>query len=81
MKLSALSEEMSKLNFDVSYEDDAEDEVGVLGRSMNSLSHSLKDAIGALQDANKQLQHDIDEKIQIDEMRKEFIANVSHDFR
>lgn len=56
MKLSALSEEMSRLNFDVSYEDDAEDEVGVLGRSMNSLSHSLKDAIGALQDANKQLQ-------------------------
>ena len=53
MKLSALSEEMSKLNFDVAYEDDAEDEVGVLGRSMNSLSHSLKDAIGALQDANK----------------------------
>ena len=77
MKLSALSEEMSKLNFDVAYEDDAEDEVGVLGRSMNSLSHSLKDAIGALQDANKQLQHDIDEKIQIDEMRKEFIASVS----
>lgn len=81
MKLSALSEEMSKLNFDVSYEDDAEDEVGVLGRSMNSLSHSLKDAIGALQDANKQLQHDIDEKIQIDEMRKEFIANVSHELK
>lgn len=81
MKLSALSEEMSKLNFDVAYEDDAEDEVGVLGRSMNSLSHSLKDAIGALQDANKQLQHDIDEKIQIDEMRKEFIANVSHELK
>ncbi len=81
LKLSALSEEMSRLNFDVSYEDDAKDEVGILGRSMNSLSHSLKDAIGALQDANKQLQHDIDEKIQIDEMRKEFIANVSHELK
>ncbi len=81
MKLSSLSEEMSRLNFDVAYEDDAEDEVGVLGRSMNSLSHSLKDAIGALQDANRQLQHDIDEKIQIDEMRKEFIANVSHELK
>ena len=34
-----------------------------------------------LQDANKQLQHDIDEKIQIDEMRKEFIANVSHELK
>ena len=81
LKLSSLSEEMSKLNFDVAYEDDAEDEVGILGRSMNSLSHSLKDAIGALQAANKQLQHDIDEKIQIDEMRKEFIANVSHELK
>lgn len=81
LKLSALSEEMSRLNFDVAYEDDAQDEVGVLGRSMNSLSHSLKDAIGALQDANKQLQHDINEKIQIDEMRKEFIANVSHELK
>ena len=49
--------------------------------AMNSLSHSLKDAIGALQDANKQLQHDIDEKIQIDEMRKQFIANVSHELK
>ena len=81
LKLSSLSEEMSKLNFDVAYQDDAEDEVGILGRSMNSLSHSLKDAIGALQDANKQLQHDINEKIQIDEMRKEFIANVSHELK
>ena len=81
LKLSSLSEEMSKLNFDVAYEDDAEDEVGILGRSMNSLSYSLKDAIGALQAANKQLQHDIDEKIQIDEMRKEFIANVSHELK
>ena len=28
-----------------------------------------------------QLQHDINEKIQIDEMRKEFIANVSHELK
>ena len=81
LALASLSEEMSRLNFDVGYEAGAEDEIGVLGRSMNTLSDKLKETIGALQEANRQLQHDIEEKIQIDEMRKEFIANVSHELK
>lgn len=81
MKLAALSERMSNLDFQASYEDDAEDEIGVLGRSMNTLSHKLKETIGELQEANSRLQRDIEEKIQIDEMRKEFIANVSHELK
>lgn len=81
MKLSRLSERMSHLDFDASYEDDAQDEIGVLGRSMNTLSDKLKETIGELQEANRQLQHDIEEKIQVDEMRKEFIANVSHELK
>lgn len=81
LALAALSEKMSNLDFDAHYEADAQDEIGILGRNMNNLSSRLKDAIGALQDANRQLQHDIDEKSQIDEMRKEFIANVSHELK
>ncbi len=81
LKLSRLSERMSRLDFEASYEDNAMDEVGVLGRSMNTLSDKLKEAIEALQEANVQLQHDIEEKIKIDEMRKEFVANVSHELK
>lgn len=81
LALAALSEKMSNLDFDAHYEADAQDEIGILGRNMNNLSSRLKDAIGVLQDANRQLQHDIDEKTQIDEMRKEFIANVSHELK
>ena len=81
LALAALSEKMSNLDFDAHYEANAQDEIGILGRNMNNLSSRLKDAIGALQDANRQLQHDIDEKTQIDEMRKEFIANVSHELK
>lgn len=81
MELSRLSERMSRLDFDASYEDDAKDEIGVLGRSMNALSEKLKEAIEALREANVQLQHDIEEKIKIDEMRKEFVANVSHELK
>lgn len=81
LRLAALSERMSELDFDAKYEEDSRDEIGVLGRSMNTLSDKLKETIGALQDANQKLQHDIEEKIQIDEMRKEFIANVSHELK
>lgn len=81
MRLASLSARMSHLDFDASYEGHAEDEIGVLGRSMNTLSDKLKEVIGELQAANAQLQKDIEEKIQIDEMRKEFIANVSHELK
>ena len=81
LRLAALSERMSELDFDAKYEEDSRDEIGVLGRSMNTLSDKLKETIGALKDANRQLQHDIEEKIQVDEMRKEFIANVSHELK
>ena len=48
---------------------------------MNALSDRLRDTIGELKTANLQLQRDIEEKIQIDEMRKEFVANVSHELK
>ncbi|MDO4326819.1 MAG: HAMP domain-containing sensor histidine kinase [bacterium] len=81
LKLADLSEEMSNLNFDVKYEGTAEDEIGVLGNSMNTLSEKLKETIQKLQDANAQLQKDIQEKEKVDQMRQEFIANVSHELK
>lgn len=48
---------------------------------MNTLSERLKDTIGELKTANNELQKDIEEKIKIDETRKEFIANVSHELK
>lgn len=81
LKLASLSEKMSHLDFDAKYEGSAQDEIGVLGNSMNVLSDKLKGAIGELKSANLELQKDIEEKIQIDEMRKDFIANVSHELK
>ena len=70
-----------KLDFEARYTGDSEDEIGVLGHSMNTLSERLKDTIGELKTANNELQKDIEEKIKIDETRKEFIANVSHELK
>lgn len=81
LSLSKISKKMSELDFNVHYTGQAEDEIGILGSSMNLLSEKLKETIGELKSANNQLQRDIRKKEQIDEMRKEFIANVSHELK
>ncbi len=82
-KLSELSEKMTDLDFEARYETSScsTEEIDTLGNSMNVLSQRLKTTIGELKEANEQLKKDIDEKVQIDEMRKEFIANVSHELK
>lgn len=84
LELAELSKRMSALDFEAKFESGKGhtlEEIGVLGGSMNALSDQLRKTIGQLQAANDQLQKDIDEKIQIDEQRREFIANVSHELK
>ena len=79
--LAHISERMSDLDFSVRYEGKQKNEIGVLGASMNSMSEKLEQTILELKDANARLQEDIDAKTKIDEMRKEFIADVSHELK
>ncbi|MFT4005478.1 MAG: ATP-binding protein [Lacrimispora sp.] len=81
LQLANLSEKMSALDFDAKYTGEEEDEIAVLGNSMNKLSDTLKGTIGQLREANLELQKDIAEKVKVDEMRKDFIANVSHELK
>lgn len=81
LKLSSLSERMGKLDFNVRYDEKRQDEIGVLGGNMNIMADKLEETISELQKANAQLQADIKKKEEIDEMRKAFIANVSHELK
>ena len=56
-------------------------EIDELGNSMNELSETLEETISELKTANVSLQQDIEKKEQIDEMRKEFLSNVSHELK
>ena len=80
-KLSELSQEMANLNFNVKYDSPSQDEVGVLGNNLNKMSEELERTISELKTANNELQKDIERKTQIDEMRKEFLSNVSHELK
>lgn len=57
------------------------DEIGTLGNNINIMSAQLSDLIEKLQIANQQLEKDVDYQKQIDNMRKEFTANVSHELK
>jgi signal transduction histidine kinase len=72
---------MSDLNFDVKYKVTTQDEIATLGHSMNKLSEKLEGTILELKSANNELQSDIEKKTAIDEMRKEFLSNVTHELK
>ena len=79
--LAAVSKKMSTLEFDVKYTGHSKDEIGVLGESMNEMSDALEKTISELKAANNELKKDIQKKNEIDELRKEFISNVSHELK
>ncbi len=81
LTLAEISKQMSELNFDVKYEAKRKDEIGTLGNSMNVLSERLETTISELKSANNELQTDIERKMQADEVRKEFLSNVTHELK
>ena len=72
---------MSDLDFDARYQSWAGNEIDVLGDNFNKMSRKLESTISELKSANNKLQKDIEDKIKIDEMRKEFLDNVSHELK
>ncbi|MCR5673819.1 MAG: HAMP domain-containing histidine kinase [Lachnospiraceae bacterium] len=81
MKLVGISEKMTHLDFSEKYTSSTDNEVDALGEHMNRLSDKLEDTIRELKSANAKLQQDIEKKTEIDEMRKEFLSNVSHELK
>jgi signal transduction histidine kinase len=81
LQLTDISKKMSDLNFDAKYEVKGKDEIAELGQNMNQLSEILERTISELKSANVKLETDIKKKTEIDEMRKEFLSNVSHELK
>lgn len=79
--LTEISKRMADLDFEARYEGKEKHEVAVLGHHMNQLAERLENTISELKTANNELLKDIEKKEQIDEMRKEFLSNVSHELK
>ncbi len=81
LELASISEKMTHLDFEAKYNGKAQNELALLGTNINELSKTLERTISELKTANHELRNDIAKKNQIDEMRKEFLSNVSHELK
>lgn len=81
LSLADISERVSEMDFEARYTGTDKTEIAVLGQSINKMSDNLKKAFDELKSANAELKKDNELKTEIDNMRKEFISNVSHELK
>ncbi|MEY8516451.1 HAMP domain-containing sensor histidine kinase [Lachnospiraceae bacterium 29-84] len=81
LQLADISKRMTNLDFDAKFHSRGENEIDLLGEHMNQMSETLERTISELKSANNELKLDIEKKTKLDEMRKDFISNVSHELK
>ncbi len=82
LELTELSTRMANLDFEAKYMPGTyRNEIDFLGEHMNEMSEKLERTISELKSANNELLLDNERKTRIDEMRREFLSNVSHELK
>ncbi|HHT7191276.1 TPA: sensor histidine kinase, partial [Bacillus cereus] len=81
LKINRVTKKMANFDFSEKLPVTADDEIGGLSNSINTLSVNLKDRIDRLNVANTKLQQDIERERQLEKTRKEFISGVSHELK
>lgn len=79
--MNQVAKKMKELDFEARAEVTFDNEFGELAESLNVLSDTLEDTLLELKNANNELTNDIKKHIEIDEMRKDFLGNVSHELK
>ncbi|AFS79334.1 sensor protein SrrB [Gottschalkia acidurici 9a] len=81
ISINDVAKEISKLNFNTKVNIDTNDELSVLGNSINDISDKLSFALTELQNANSKLQEDIERERNLEKMRRKFVSSVSHELK
>jgi len=80
-EINNIAKKMANLDFSHKYVVTDDDEINELGKSINVMSDKLEQTINQLRNTNIELEKDIEKKSKIDEMRKSFISDVSHELK
>lgn len=80
-EIKEVTEDISNLNFSKKIEISSNDELGDLFDNVNKMSQKLQDSIKELESANLKLKNDLIEKEKQEKLRRQLIANISHEFK
>lgn len=81
LHISRISKEMSDMKLDWRLDGQRSDELGILEKSLNTLSQNLLVALSELQNANEQLRADIEYEKKLEQVRIDFFSAVSHELK
>lgn len=79
--LNKTAEKMLDMDFTARCDVNTQDEIGSLGNTLNFLSNRLNITLSDLKSANVKLKRDIDKERALEKLRKEFVADVSHELK
>lgn len=80
--IEAVARRVSELDFDAEADENSGiTELARLAGSINVMARRLEGMIGDLSSANEKLKDKVDDQEKLEQMRKEFIANVSHEMK
>lgn len=80
--IEVVARHVSELNFDTKADENVSTtEIALLAQSINTMAEKLEGMINDLSSANEQLKDKVDYQEKLDQMRKEFVANVSHEMK
>ena len=80
-QLSQISKSMINLEFEKKYVGKSKNEIGILGENMNNLSEKLETTISEIKNINRELKLELNKKEEIEKTRRDFVSNVSHEFK
>lgn len=80
-EMNNITKNMAALDFSQKISEESKDEIGQLAVSINELSDTLDATLKDLREKNLRLEHEIEKERELTNMRKGFIANVSHELK
>jgi signal transduction histidine kinase len=81
IRLKNATENMASLDFTTSLPKNRNDEIGELMTSINIMAKKLSHNIEALNDSNAQLERELSKKKNLENMRRRFVSDVSHELK
>lgn len=81
IQLTLISNKISNLDFDEKVHIHTNDEIEVLGNSINTLSSKIKNTMDDLKAKNEELEILINNKIKQEKLKREFVSSVSHELK